>query len=430
MHLNNDIAKFTTAPDNAEGFNHLNISIDDLSDAVKSNQLGHLGLLVAVINEIGLIDKINERLLIDEKKGGIVPYGERCAAMILNGLGFINTRLYMSSLFFKDKPVSHLFGEGITAKHFNDDCLGRCLDKIAEYGTTKLFSEITFSIAREKYLFSKRLHLDTTSFSLFGSYDTDPGTGPIPTYGYSKDHRPDLKQVVLSMAQMGPANIPIWMEALDGNSSDKKSFQETVRNVQSFINGLENAPDNLCFVVDSAFYTPEKLAELKDVTWITRVPSTLNLAKEYLNTPKENLIWSDYKSGYKITSSQKKINRQIHRWVLVDSEQAYERELKTLCRRMDKKAEELTKSLWHLGNQTFSCKDDAQKAIEKICQKLPYHQVEYSIVSIAKYNHSGRPKKGEIPAKFEYKINATFASDFEKINAIKISLGTIYHCKQ
>lgn len=191
----------------------------------------------------------------------------------------------MSSFFFKDKPVSHLF---------NDDSLGRCLDKIAAYGTTKLFSEVTFSIAREKKLFSKRLHLDSTSFSLFGAYDTDSGTGPVPTYGYSKDHRPELKQVVLSMAQMGPATIPVWMEALDGNSSDKKSFQETVRNVQSFIAGLENAPDNLCFVVDSTFYVPEKLA------------------KEYLNTPRKELSWEAWLSQNK--PMKENLKHCVERW--------------------------------------------------------------------------------------------------------------------
>ena len=38
---------------------------------------------------------------------------------------------------------------------------------------------------------------------------------------------------------------------------------------------LEAAPGHVCFVVDSAFYISEKLAELNDVTWITRIPSTL-----------------------------------------------------------------------------------------------------------------------------------------------------------
>ena len=134
--------------------------MDLSSETVRSEQLGHLGLLAATIEDIGLIDKVNERIPLSEAKGGIVPHGQRVAAMILNGLGFINTRLYMSPLFFEDKPVSNLLGDGVQAEHLNDDTLGRCLDKIAAYGTTKLFSELAFSIAQQKGLIGKRLHLD------------------------------------------------------------------------------------------------------------------------------------------------------------------------------------------------------------------------------------------------------------------------------
>jgi hypothetical protein len=55
--------------------------------------LGHLGLLAATIKEIGIIERIDARLVLDEKKGGLVSYGQRVAAMILNGLGFMNSRL-------------------------------------------------------------------------------------------------------------------------------------------------------------------------------------------------------------------------------------------------------------------------------------------------------------------------------------------------
>ena len=44
-------------------------------------------------------------------------------AMILNGLGFSNRRLYLVSQFFATKPVEHLLGAGITAELLHDDCL-------------------------------------------------------------------------------------------------------------------------------------------------------------------------------------------------------------------------------------------------------------------------------------------------------------------
>lgn len=164
------------------------------------------------------------------------------------------------------------------------------MDKIAAYGVTKLYSEIAFESAREKGIFGQRIHLDSTSFVLHGRYDVDvPEDAPKPTYGYSKANRPDLKQVMLSLTQGGEANIPLWMEALDGNSSDKTSFHATVKKVQEFTNPLHAEPDGLCFVVDAAFYVPEKLAELNDVHWITRVPAQLNEARTWLKKSTDEL---------------------------------------------------------------------------------------------------------------------------------------------
>lgn len=164
-------------------------------DTVSSEQLGHLGLVAATIRELGIIERIDARLELNEKKGGMVSYGRRVAAMVINGLGFMNSRLYMTPHFFQDKPVAQLLGAELEAEHLNDDSLGRCLDKIAEYGVTKLYSELAFEIVREKNLLSQRLHLDSTSFVLYGRYDGEECPSGIahPDYGYSKANRANIK---------------------------------------------------------------------------------------------------------------------------------------------------------------------------------------------------------------------------------------------
>jgi len=242
----------------------------------------------------GIVDKINQRLPTTDKAN--VTMGQRVLAMILNGLGFTNDRLYLVPRFFQNQPVDRLIGPGIEAEHLNDDADKRCLDAIANYGTTQLFGEIAFEIGSEQGLLGKSSHLDTTSLTLQGDYP-EAGTVAIPKnepsnsssspitsttprvlHGYSKDHRPDLKQVVLSMTTTGPANFPFWMEALDGNSSDKSSFHETITKVKSFRKQLEEASP-MIWVADSALYTVDKLLKLSENNWITRVPNTLSAAK-------------------------------------------------------------------------------------------------------------------------------------------------------
>ncbi len=46
--------------------------------------------------------------------------------MVLNGLGFTNRALYLTPLFFCDKPVERLIVAGIEAEHRYSDVLGGC----------------------------------------------------------------------------------------------------------------------------------------------------------------------------------------------------------------------------------------------------------------------------------------------------------------
>jgi transposase len=394
-------------------------------DTVSSEQLGHLGLVAATIRELGIIERIDARLELSERKGGIVSYGRRVAAMVINGLGFMNSRLSMTTHFFQDKPVAQLLGSEVTAEHLNDDCLGRALDKIAAYGVTKLYSEIAFEIAREKGILGQRMHLDTTSFVLHGRYDDyDPVEGaPTPAYGYSKANRPDLKQVMLSLTQGGVANIPLWMEPLDGNSSDKTSFHDTVKKVQAFTKNLHSMPEGLCFVVDAAFYSPEKLAQLDDVHWITRVPAQLKEAKNWLKTSADEVVWEPFDENYRAALQEITIYGIRQRWILIESKHAQKRELESFQRRLDKKSNELSRAIWHMENQEFKCPHDAEKALKPLLKSLKYHRIDYQVVPIERHAGKGRPKQGALKEIVGYQIEASLSSCLEKVTLEKETLG-------
>ena len=95
--------------------------------AITTQSIDHLGLVADMIDQIDLIRLVDERLPI-KGHGSKVTMGERLAAMILNGLGFVDTRLYLFPQFLDKTPVSRLFGRKMEAEWFHDDSLGRCLD--------------------------------------------------------------------------------------------------------------------------------------------------------------------------------------------------------------------------------------------------------------------------------------------------------------
>jgi transposase len=96
-----------------------------------------------------LVERIDARLPISKKHGAILCHGQRVKAMIICGLGFTQSPIYLSHHFFANKALAVLFGKGVKHEHFNDDALGRTLDAIYAYGVTEFFAEIANEIAQE-----------------------------------------------------------------------------------------------------------------------------------------------------------------------------------------------------------------------------------------------------------------------------------------
>ena len=156
--------------------------------------------------------------------GRKVSSGQATQAMILNALSFVGRAMYLMPEYLRNKPVDLLIDQSVTAEDFNDDTLGRCLDNLYAAGVTEIFYQVAAHALAVYGIGSDFVHLDSSSFHLHGAYDVDePEREAISiTYGYSRDHRPDLKQVVLQLITHHKSALPVWLEVLSGNSSDKK----------------------------------------------------------------------------------------------------------------------------------------------------------------------------------------------------------------
>lgn len=182
----------------------------------KTKDLDHLGLVAGFCKEVG-IAPIIDKALPEQSEQKNISYGQLLEAMILNGLGFTGRTLHMYSQYFQDKPLERLLGEGIEAKHINDDALGRCLDKLFEYGVSDIYQQVGEKVVQHLGLPCEAINLDTTSFHVDGEYDVeDDFRGVHLTRSYSRDHRPELNQVILSLITENQADIPVFMKAHSG----------------------------------------------------------------------------------------------------------------------------------------------------------------------------------------------------------------------
>ena len=372
-----------------------------------------------LIQQLGLISGIcdESRLayLIDlhiEQKRRKVSVGQAVQAMILNALGFSGHALYLTPRFYKSRPVEVLVGSGLRARDLNDSSLGTALDAIYEYGITELFYSVTKQILNRFGISTQFAHLDSTTFSLHGVYNSEEDDEEIPegiiqiTKGYSKDHEPGLNQVVLQLICSNKSSIPLWIEALSGNTSDTKSFKATVKQFQEQFD-----QDSMPYIVmDSAFYTKDNVLDSGEFRWVTRVPETLKAVGElFAQISIERMV--ELGEGYMYQPIGNIYGGVNQRWLIIYSEQAYKREIKTFEKNLEKERERNAKALKHLCNEAFACEQDAEKTAKKFSKKLRHQTLEYEITSLNRYAGKGRPAKDAQPETVEWYISGTLSDD-------------------
>ena len=105
--------------------------------------------------------------------------------------------------FFEGKATEHLLGKGITAEQINDDRIGDVLDNLHEVGLTETFVGISLNAVKKYAVKVETGHVDSTSIHVHGEYGKEEEGSIEITYGYSRDHRPDLKQFMMNRDNLG-----------------------------------------------------------------------------------------------------------------------------------------------------------------------------------------------------------------------------------
>ena len=384
-----------------------------MEEEYASKNLDHLGIVSVVCEEIGLKDKVDELMPPDPQM--TITLGECLKLMIINGLGFSSRPLYLEAQFFESRPVQRFLGRECPSE-INDDRLGKALDRFYEFGCDRLFALLA-SQAAIRYGISERFkHIDSTSMEVHGEYRSDEES-PLISFGYSKDHRPDLKQFMIYLMSSQDGDVPLLAQTVAGNSSDKKLFCENLKALKTQIQeGAESY-----FVADSALFTAETIQDISSkMKWITRVPETIVGAKTViLSTETLEQIEPGY-LGTEVRSSYGGVNQ---RWLLVYSEQAHIREEKTLRKQAVKEFEKKNSELKKISIQEFDCEEDAKKTFHRWAKGLKYHRVaNIQIISRHVKTGRGRPRLGESLSK-SYRIVAEIEEDAEHISHLLSTKG-------
>src|SRR5919109_2227252 len=241
----------------------------DIPPAIEVYPVHHLPIIKAYADQLGLVGLINHYVPTEmDVDAGTVVLG-----LVLDTLSG-RSPLYRLEEFFAHQDTALLLGQALPPHAFNDDTVGRVLDRLYDFGTLRLFTTCATRAAARFGLERRSVHFDTTSRSVWGDYQCAE-TQALPfqvTYGYSKDKRPDLKQFVLSTLCVDRA-VPIWGKLEDGNASDKTLNRTLLSEISQLLAHYGVQPGAYIDIADAALVTEDNLAALGDTLFITRLPA-------------------------------------------------------------------------------------------------------------------------------------------------------------
>ena len=197
---------------------------------LRSERLGPLPLINHFIERMGLAELLERH----------VPSDARCSIPHGQALGVLLRSLIVQRepIYRQHETVDGFAGSmfGITAQdmdHLSDDRLGRALDHLFDADRAALLTEVTLAVGERFGVKFDEFHNDSTSVSFCGRYSAASGRAIrgrralAISFGHSKDHRPDLKQLLFILTMSADGNVPVAFRCTDGNASDSRTHIET-----------------------------------------------------------------------------------------------------------------------------------------------------------------------------------------------------------
>ena len=226
-----------------------------------SQRLGALPIVDAFLARAGV-----ERVL-----SGYLPPGDRrvvlsaaaAIGVLVRNLCVAREPLYgLADWAAKFDPALLGLGAGEAAL-LNDDRVGRALDQLFDADRGSLLTELMLGVIGEFAVDCSQLHNDSTSIGLHGDYAAADGRerGGKPTVaaalGHSKDHRPDLKQFVLTLTVSADGAVPLAHRLLDGNVTDDQTHIQTWDSLVALVGRAD-----FLYVADSKLATREQMSHI------------------------------------------------------------------------------------------------------------------------------------------------------------------------
>ncbi len=234
----------------------------------RNQKIGCLPIIDLVLEKMGLKSKLT-RALSNE------AYAEAIVILLKN-------ILMNREAIYAVKEWAIIYGLELSdGTGVSDDRIGRALERLFQADRATLQAEIVLGVVKKFDLKMDQIHSDTTSIKMSGHYADQDKLGVQLKRGHSKDHRPDLKQLVYNLCVSRDGAIPIHFKCYDGNRSDDSIQLETWNSLRVLL----QRPDFI-YVADSKLCVEATMRKIDSEhgLFVTIVPRTRKETDDFANS--------------------------------------------------------------------------------------------------------------------------------------------------
>lgn len=217
-------------------------------------QVGALPLIRSILERIQLREILQEYVSSSNRQ--MVARTDLLVLLVAN-LTLAKDPLYELADWVRSLDLRALGYGGLTVDCLNDDCFARALDRLYEADRASLLTRLAVAALQAFDVRSERIHNDSTSVKACGRIPGLTRTGLELRRGHSKDHRPDLRQLVYTLSVSDDGAVPIHHHVYPGNRNDETTHIET----WDALCQIHGGPDFL-YVADCKLCTRKQLGHI------------------------------------------------------------------------------------------------------------------------------------------------------------------------
>lgn len=384
--------------------------------SVKTKGVGFAPILKHYFEKCGIQKIIDDNVFLDPRRKELT-HGQASVA-IITGVMFQVMQLYKLCQFADETTILETILPGIASKEYFDDRLADTLDAIFAYGIGDLEIMLTQNMIVIFDIINKICHNDTTSLSFHGQYNNKTDESINITFGYSKKHRQDLKQLVWSMSASSDSGFPLFQKAYSGNTADVNTYVEQWHNLIDLLGYRD-----FLYVADSKLITFENMTHIHDNDGLFIAPAPMY--EFYKSAFYQALgqhgseVLLPYKGqnnrGFEIPLVIEHGEKKYHFRMIILFDQGLVRRKRHA---LESRVEKTQKAFDELEQKLNKYKLKSEEAIKNACSAIlkKYHTPDYFQYSIYntpvttyKYKKRGRqPKNAEKVAETKDNFNITW----------------------